>query len=153
MDDTHYISPDANPQDSYDIQWNTQIQSLNPEEFMMFLSQLEDMWDINTKGNVLIAFQTGFKNFFNPNELNLETGVPDSFDIDVVSGKYIRLNEKLGHMYHRAVFLKLLDNEDDEDMTISTRINRLIDQVYDAWQIVFSVSKMNDRINSPTAII
>ena len=66
-DNTHYISQDANPQDSYDIQWNTQIQSLNPEEFMMFLSQLEDMWDINTKGNVLIAFQTGFKNFFNPN--------------------------------------------------------------------------------------
>lgn len=151
-DNTHYISPDANPQDSYDIQWNTQIQSLNPEEFMTFLSQLEDMWDINTKGNVLIAFQTGYKNFFHPNELNPETGVPDSFDIDVVSGKYIRLNEKLGHMYHRAVFLKLLDNEDDEDMTISTRINRLIDQVYDAWQIVSSSGRTYERVNYPTRV-
>ena len=152
MDDTHYISPDANPQDSYDIQWNTQIQSLNPEEFMTFLSQLEDMWDINTKGNVLIAFQTGYKNFFHPNELNPETGVPDSFDIDVVSGKYIRLNEKLGHMYHRAVFLKLLDNEDDEDMTISTRINRLIDQVYDACQIVSCSGRTYERVNYPTRV-
>jgi hypothetical protein len=151
MDDTHYISPDANPQDSYDIQWNTQIQTLNPEEFMTFLSQLEDMWDMNTKGDHIMPINTGFKNFFHPNERDPETDMPYKLDPDVVSGKYNRLNEKLGHMYHRAVFLKLLDNEDDEDsVTISTRINRLIDQVYDAWQIVSGYIRMYERVNYPT---
>ena len=129
------------------------IEALNPEEFINFLSQLEDMWDMNTTDNTIVAFRLGYKIFFHANELNPDTGLPDRFDIDLVSARYNRLKEKLGDMYHRAEVLQLLDNEYDEDMTISTRINRLIDQVYDAWQIVFSVSKMNDRINSPTAII
>ena len=153
MNNTHYISRNTNIQNSYDILRNTQIQTLNPEEFINFLSQLEDMWDMNTTDNTIVAFRLGYKIFFHANELNPDTGLPDRFDIDLVSARYNRLKEKLGDMYHRAEVLQLLDNEDDKDISISMRINRLIDQVYDAWQIVFSVSKMNDRINSPTAII
>ena len=153
MNNTHYISRNTNIQNSYDILRNTQIQTLNPEEFINFLSQLEDIWDMNTTDNTIVAFRLGYKIFFHANELNPDTGLPDRFDIDLVSTRHNRLKEKLGDMYHRAEVLQLLDNEDDKDITISMRINRLIDQVYDAWQIVFSVSKMNDRINSPTAII
>jgi hypothetical protein len=59
---------------------------------------------------------------------------------------------QLGQMYHRAEILKLLDVEDDEDMKISMRINRLIDQVDDAWQIIFRAARIHDRINNPTYV-
>ena len=55
-------------------------------------------------------------------------------------------------MYHRAEVLKLLDTEDDEDMKISMRINRLIDQVDDAWQIIFRAARIHERINNPTYV-
>ena len=69
MDETHYISSDANPRESNAIMWSNQIQSLNPEEFMHLLSQLEDVWDINTTNNTMISFQIGYKNFINPQDI------------------------------------------------------------------------------------
>ena len=152
MDETHYINSDANPRESNAIMWTNQIQSLNPEEFMHLLSQLEDMWDINTTNNSMISFQLGYKNFINPQDLDPETGLPIRFDVELVSGNHKRLKMQLGQLYHRAEVLKLLDLEDDEDMKISMRINRLIDQVDDAWQIIFRAARIHERINNPTYV-
>ena len=152
MDETHYINSDANPRESNAIMWTNQIQSLNPEEFMHLLSQLEDMWDINTTNNSMISFQLGYKNFINPQDLDPETGLPVRFDVELVSGNHKRLKMQLGQLYHRAEVLKLLDLEDDEDMKISMRINRLIDQVDDAWQIIFRAARIHERINNPTYV-
>ena len=132
--------------------WSNQIQSLNPEEFMHLLSQLEDMWDINATNNSMVSFQLGYKNFINPQDLDPETGIPFRFDVELVSGNHKRLKMQLGQMYHRAEVLKLLDVEDDEDMKISMRINRLIDQVDDAWQIIFRAARIHERINNPTYV-
>jgi hypothetical protein len=147
MEETHFISLESNQRESSAIMWSNQIQSLNPEEFMHLLSQLEDMWDINTTNNNMISFQLGYKNFINPQDLDPETGVPVRFDVELVSGNHKRLKMQLGQMYHRAEVLKLLDVEDDEDMKISMRINRLIDQVDDAWQIIFRAARIHTNVS------
>jgi hypothetical protein len=152
MEETHFISSESNQRESNAIMWSNQIQSLNPEEFMHLLSELEDMWDINTTDNSMISFQLGYKNFINPQDLDPETGLPVRFDVELVSGNHKRLKMQLGQMYHRAEVLKLLDTEDDEDMKISMRINRLIDQVDDAWQIIFRAARIHERINNPTYV-
>ena len=152
MEETHFISSESNQRESNAIMWSNQIQSLNPEEFMHLLSQLEDMWDINATNNSMVSFQLGYKNFINPQDLDPETGIPIRFDVELVSGNHKRLKMQLGQMYHRAEVLKLLDVEDDEDMKISMRINRLIDQVDDAWQIIFRAARIHERINNPTYV-
>ena len=152
MEDTHFIGSESNQRESNAIMWSNQIQSLNPEEFMHLLSQLEDMWDINAVNNNMVSFQLGYKNFINPQDLDPETGLPVRFDVELVSGNHKRLKMQLGQMYHRAEVLKLLDIEDDEDMKISMRINRLIDQVDDAWQIIFRAARIHERINNPTYV-
>ena len=152
MEETHFISSESNQRESNAIMWSNQIQSLNPEEFMHLLSQLEDMWDINATDNSMVSFQLGYKNFINPQDLDPETGIPIKFDVELVSGNHKRLKMQLGQMYHRAEVLKLLDIEDDEDMKISMRINRLIDQVDDAWQIIFRAARIHERINNPTYV-
>ena len=152
MDETHFISSESNQRESNAIMWSNQIQSLNPEEFMHLLSQLEDMWDINATDNSMVSSQLGYKNFINPQDLDPETGIPIKFDVELVSGNHKRLKMQLGQMYHRAEVLKLLDIEDDEDMKISMRINRLIDQVDDAWQIIFRAARIHERINNPTYV-
>ena len=86
MDETHYINSDANPRESSAIMWTNQIQSLNPEEFMHLLSQLEDMWDINTTNNSMISFQLGYKNFINTQQ-NLNVLVIDVSEIDFVNNQ------------------------------------------------------------------
>jgi len=111
MEETHFISSESNQRESNAIMWSNQIQSLNPEEFMHLLSQLEDMWDINTTDNSMISFQLGYKNFINPQDLDPETGLPVRFDVELVSGNHKRLKMQLGQMYHRAEVLKLLDTE------------------------------------------
>ena len=68
MEDTHFIGSESNQRESNAIMWSNQIQSLNPEEFMHLLSQLEDMWDINAVNNSMVSFQLGYKNFINPQD-------------------------------------------------------------------------------------
>ena len=152
MEETHFISSESNQRESNAIMWSNQIQTLNPEEFMHLLSELEDMWDINATDNSMVSFQLGYKNFINPQDLDPETGLPVRFDVELVSGNHKRLKMQLGQMYHRAEVLRLLDTEDDEDMKISMRINRLIDQVDDAWQIIFRAARIHERINNPTYV-
>jgi hypothetical protein len=89
MEETHFISSESNQRESNAIMWSNQIQSLNPEEFMHLLSQLEDMWDINATDNSMISFQLGYKNFINPQDLDPETGLPVRFDVELVSGNHL----------------------------------------------------------------
>lgn len=153
MLETHFINQDADPEETNQITWSNMIQGLNPEQLMNFLTQLEDMWDILRREDEAVSFQLGFKNFFTPNQLNPESGLPMvNIDIESISAKHQRMNLQLGQLYHRADALKILDLDDGDDMKISMRINRLIDQVDDAWQIVFRHTRIYERINNPTYI-
>jgi len=81
-----------------------------------------------------------------------EDGLPVSIDITRVESKVKRMNERLCELYHRSDTLNMMDIEDDNDMKLSVRINRLIDQVDDAWQIVFRNARISERINNPTYV-
>jgi len=153
MLDTHFINQDANPEETNQVMWSNMIQGLNPEQLINFLTQLEDMWDIQRRDDEGVSFQLGFKNFFASHELNPESGLPcNNVDIECISAKHQRMNLQLGQLYHRADTLKILDLDDGDDMKISVRINRLIDQVDDSWQIVFRHTRIYERINNPTYI-
>ena len=49
MAETIYLNREVDPTMNNDIMWSQQIQSLNIEELMTFLTQLETMWKINEK--------------------------------------------------------------------------------------------------------
>tara|TARA_B100000073_G_scaffold128292_1_gene105010 strand:- start:401 stop:2362 length:1962 start_codon:yes stop_codon:yes gene_type:complete len=150
---TNFITQDADRVETNQVMWMNHIQGLNPEQLISFLTQLEDMWDIWRHDDEAVSFQLGFKNFFLPEELNSESGLPqNSIDIESISAKHQRMNLQLGQLYHRADKLKILDLDDGDDNKISVRINRLIDQVDDAWQIVFRHTRIYERINNPTYI-
>ena len=151
MDNTHYIDDNANPNESNEVMWTNQIQMFNNEQYMNFLAQLEHLWGLHSNDDH-ISFRLGYDRFFNKSDLNPNTGLPDKIDIEAISGKHSRMKTQLGQMYHRAESLKLLDLEDGDDIKISTRINRLIDQVDDAWQIVFRNTRIHERINNPTYV-
>jgi len=148
---THFISDDASRDEANSAMWANQIQTFNNEQLMQFLNQLEHTWKINERNNSYLSQRIGYDNFFSKDEL-AEDGYPQTIDIDVIHGKYVRMRDHLCELYHRADTLKMMDIEDDNDMKISVRVNRLIDQIDDAWQIVFRNARISERVNNPTYV-
>ena len=148
---THFIDGDANHDDANSAMWTSQIQTFSTDQLMKMLTMLEQKWKINERNNRYLSSRIGYDNFFTQDELT-EDGLPIAIDIERVSGKYTRMHDRLCDIYHRAETLNLMDMEDDNDMKLSVRVNRLIDQVDDAWQIVFRNARINERINNPTYV-
>lgn len=148
---THFIDERANRDDANSAMWTNQIQTFTHDDVMKFLVQLEDMWKINNRDDIYLSYRIGYENFFTKEELT-DDGLPVSIDITRVESKVKRMNERLCELYHRSDTLNMMDIEDDNDMKISVRINRLIDQVDDAWQIVFRNARISERINNPTYV-
>jgi len=148
---THFIDETANRDDANSAMWTNQIQTFSHDDVMKFLVQLEDMWKINNRDDIYLSYRIGYENFFTKDELT-EDGLPVSIDITRVESKVKRMNERLCELYHRSDTLNMMDIEDDNDMKLSVRINRLIDQVDDAWQIVFRNARISERINNPTYV-
>ena len=148
---THFIDETSNRDDAASAMWTNQIQTFSHDDVMKFLVQLEDMWKINDRDDIYLSYRIGYENFFTKDELT-EDGLPVSIDISRVESKVKRMNERLCELYHRADTLNMMDIEDDNDMKISVRINRLLDQVDDAWQIVFRHARISERMNNPTYV-
>jgi len=148
---THFIDETPNQDEATSAMWSNEIQSYSHDNVMKFLVQLEDMWKINERDNPYISQHVGHTNFFSPNELS-DDGWPKSIDITNVEAKAKRMKEKICELYHRANALNMMDVEDDTDMKMSVRINRLIDQVDDAWKIVFRNARIIERVNNPTYV-
>ena len=148
---THFIDETSNRDDAASAMWTNQIQTFSHDDVMKFLVQLEDMWKINDRDDIYLSYRIGYENFFTKDELT-EDGLPVSIDITRVESKVKRMNERLCELYHRSDTLNMMDIEDDNDMKISVRINRLIDQVDDAWQIVFRHARISERMNNPTYV-
>tara|TARA_B110000977_G_scaffold74076_1_gene100208 strand:- start:10621 stop:12609 length:1989 start_codon:yes stop_codon:yes gene_type:complete len=148
---THFIDEKSNRDDAASAMWTNQIQTFSHDDVMKFLVQLEDMWKINDRDDIYLSYRIGYENFFTKDELT-EDGLPVSIDITRVESKVKRMNERLCELYHRSDTLNMMDIEDDNDMKISVRINRLLDQVDDAWQIVFRHARISERMNNPTYV-
>lgn len=148
---THFISDQANHDEANSAMWANQIQTFDSDQLMQFLNQLEHTWKINERNNSYLSQRIGYDNFFSKDEL-AEDGYPQTVDIERIHGKFVRMRDHLCELYHRADTLNMMDNEDDNDMKISVRVNRLIDQVDDAWQIVFRNARISERVNNPTYV-
>lgn len=151
MAETIYLNNEADRNMNNDIMWSQQIQSLNIEELMTFLTQLETMWKINEKNDKYVSFHLGYERFFNKAQLESD-GVPKVIDIENVACQQVRMKNRLGELFHKANDLGILNTEDDCEMKISMRINRLIDQVDDAYHIVSRNARIYERINNPTYV-
>lgn len=150
MEGTHYINENANVDASNMELWRNQIQSLNEDQFIEYLYYLESEWCLHKQGDAHISFQLGYKKFFNPGDLDSHTGMPMRVDMESISLKQKRELELLSALFHRAKSLNISDKEVDDDRKISERINSLIEQVDDAFQIVFRNTRIYERINNPT---
>ena len=149
MATTHFIDDQVNRDEANSAMWSNQIQTFDKEQLMDLLIRLEHAWKVNDRENGYVAQQLGYENFFSREEIG-EDGYPrGAVDIERICGMYIRMRDRLCDMYHRSDTLGLLDEIDENDMKISVRINRLVDQVDDAWQIVFRIERTNERINNP----
>ena len=150
---THFISEDADQlQSNMEILKNT-IQSLNSDELLQVLDDEEKMWDMGVKNNTSVPTELGYKKFFKPSEINPASGKPFRVDIEQISASHRRVISQMGQLYHRATALEISDYEPNDDgLKVSVRINRLIEQVDDAFQIVFRHARIYERINNPTCI-
>ena len=152
MATTHFIDDQANRDEANSAMWSNQIQTFDKEQLMDLLIRLEQAWKINDRESGYVGQRIGYVNFFSEEEIG-EDGYPrGAVDIERKCTMYIRMRDRLCDMYHRADTLKLLDEIDENDLKLSVRINRLIDQVDDAWQIVFRIERTNERINNPMYI-
>ena len=151
--EVHYLMPDDNNDEARLELLKSQVQNLNKEQLLTFISQLETSWCLNCKGDRWIPITNGFKQFYNEAELD-SCGLPRELDIERVYDQHRRKQRALGEMYHRAVALEIASEESQDingnDFQIATRINRLIDMSDDAYETVFRYARQFERINHPT---
>ena len=149
MATTHFIDDQANRDEANSAMWSNQIQTFDNEQVMELLIRLERVWKVNDRESSYVAQRLGYDNFFSQDEIG-EDGYPrGAVDIERKCSMYIRMRDRLCDLYHRAESLSMLDEVDENDMKVSVRVNRLLDQVDDSWQIVFRVERTNERINNP----
>jgi hypothetical protein len=150
MEGTHYIQENVNVEETHMEQWRNHISSLDKEQFIRYLGYLESEWCINATNDSHISFQLGYKKFFNPDDLDPSTGMPMRVDIETITLKQKRELELLSALFHRARALEISDKELEDERKISERINSIIEQVDDAFHIVFRNTRIYERINNPT---
>ena len=75
MEDTHYPAKEPNTIEANSILWDNKISELNHETFMNLLSQFEDKWSIKAWNNGKEPFQLGYRNWFDEDDINEETGL------------------------------------------------------------------------------
>ena len=115
MEDTHYTAKEPNTIEANSILWDNKISELNHETFMNLLSQFEDKWSIKAWNNGKEPFQLGYRNWFDENDINEETGQPKKFNYSDVEGEYRRIKDKLSLMFNRADTLGILNFEENDD--------------------------------------
>ena len=152
MATTHFIDDQANKDDANSAMWSNQIQTFDKEQLMDLLIRLERAWKVNDRESSYVAQRLGYDNFFSKDEIG-EDGYPrGAVDIERKCCMYKRMVDRVCDVYHRADTLGILDEVDENDLKVSVRVNRLLDQVDDAWQIVFRIERTNERINNPMYI-
>lgn len=155
MEEVHYLSEDSDTSATRLEILKSQVQSLDAEQLLTYISQLESQWNLDRVGDPWIPLTNGFKQFYNAEQLS-PNGLPMDLDISRVADQHRRKRNVLGQMYHRARSIDIL-NEDSMDINgnefkISVRINRLIDTEDDAYEMVFRYARQYERTNHPTYV-
>tara|TARA_B100000405_G_scaffold212609_1_gene150050 strand:- start:5966 stop:7921 length:1956 start_codon:yes stop_codon:yes gene_type:complete len=152
--ETHFISEDADQHQSNMEIIKNQIQTLDSEQLLSVLEDEEKNWGLQTKNNTRVSFELGYRKFFRPDEINLKTGKPFTVNLENVSTTHMRFITQMGQIYHRAVALEIDKYEPEDDgLNVASRINRVIEQIDDAFQIVHRDTRIYERINKPTKVL
>jgi len=135
--------------------WKNALQTCDAEKLLVVLVDFEKDWCVDDVNNSHVALNLGFRKFFKESELHTQTGLPLVVDIEKISGTKNRNFTNLGILYHRAKSLGILKNVYDEknELTIAHRVNRLIEQIDDAYQMVWRHTRISERINDPRAML
>jgi hypothetical protein len=146
---TEIYYPQKNPDIvlSSNILINTSIERFNSEELLYFLCKLEKYFRLKSLEHTN-PFKLGYMFFCDSEELD-ENGLCKEFSYEKTNEKYTTSIQRLGTLFNRADTLGILTME-DEDFTISRRINRIIDQLDDAWQIIYRYNRTVQRVEFPT---
>lgn len=155
MEDVHYLSEDSDTSATRLEILKSQVQSLDADQLLTYISQLESQWNLDRVGDPWIPLTNGFKQFYSADQLD-QSGLPRELDISRVADQHRRKRNVLGQMYHRARAIDVL-NQDSMDINgnefkISVRINRLIDMEDDAYEMVFRYARQYERTNHPTYV-
>ena len=150
--ETHYIDNDYDSSETQLEIWKNQVQTLDKDKIKLVVELLEEDWCLHKKNDTRIAFQLAFTKFFKESDLD-ETGMPIRVDINTITEKKKREHKCLSELLNRVKCLGIVDEEFGTDLKVFSRINRLIEQVDDAYQIVFRNTRVLERINHPTALM
>ena len=155
MESVHFINEETDQNETRLEMLKSDVQNLSADQLMTFITQLEEHWRLNCKGDRLVPLTNGFKQYYHESEL-CSDGLPKEFDIECISEQHRRKQRVLGELYHRSVALGIF-NDDSTDINqnefkVSFRINRLIRTADDAYESVFRYIRQYECINHPTYV-
>ena len=157
--DTIFPSPDADREEAFYQDMANQIDILYPEQLIKMIKYEEKQVGLELDKNKkeLSKLKPGdlaYHIFFSDSELDPETNQPKYVDMKTKSNMYRQMIEKIGRYFNRAKILGILtsDEGNTDDLSVSFRLNRLMDHIYDTWQIVLSTNRIHDRKNNPTMV-
>ena len=93
--EVHYINQDSDQNESRLEILKNQIQSLDSENLLALIAQLEGQWCLDCRGDTHVPFKIGFEQFFRQDELD-ENRMPNRIDIERVSAQNLRQQRMLG---------------------------------------------------------
>ena len=153
----HSIDDTCNFHDHNSTFWTENIMNMDIDQLMKIIIQpSEKKLRINDKLTAAESLHIGFDVFFDPSQPK-DNGLPTAIDIGEVERVRTFMIERLCDAYHRARTLEKdtecdFDDDDIKEVTLATRINRMIDRVQDAWRLTFSVFRIHDFSNNPNAV-
>jgi len=130
-------------------------QSLDEEQVLNRVSQFEKAFCFDCQGDKLKPFVMAFQLFSDHADLD-SSGMPDEFDIVNVAERRKINRHVLCNLLHHAKQLEIYEDISSDinnnEFTVGSRINRLIDSYDDAYETVFRHIRQFERINFPTVV-
>ena len=160
---TIYITPDDDQkEEAYYQDLRNRISDLRPEQLLKLILSEEKRYglvkddrkpDLHCSPPIKLAY----KIFFKTDELDPETNEPTFVDIQQKSSVFRHNLENIATYFNRAKALSLFesdigDMDDDSDLALYTRLDRLMKHVSDVWAILLSTTRIYERINFPTQV-
>jgi hypothetical protein len=150
--DIHYIKPDSDQNESRLELLNSKVQDLDVDGLLTYITQLEEKYRINCRGDPWVPLTAPFKMFYNESELD-QSGMPLDLNLERNAEQNKRTIRVLGELYHKATALDVAQTETEDingdTFKVCKRISRLIDEAEDCFNYMRMYSKSYDRRNHP----
>ena len=152
--DIFIISEDYNITESKVIQYNQVINNLNIDDIGDYIRKQEYLWNVHgehePQENIPIPLQLAYLHFFDKNSREIAKQSESNWNIGVMNTYFKTHVAHLCAAHNRCQTLNILSFEDnDNDVTYSTRLNRILSQIEDTWQFCFRYARIYDRVNNP----